>query len=162
MEQGADIWEYHDRRDGVIATRCITMRYGDTNRGVFESIMNTDILMFFDKMPDMLPLYETIENKICTEFEGVRIKVSKTQISFSNKYGFAYISLPVRKKKEWPKKCLVLTFGLSRQVIHPRIAISTEPYPQRWTHHVIIQSTDDVDEQLMEWINEAYGFSMVK
>ena len=124
--------------------------------------MDNDILMFFDKMPEALPLYETIENKMYAEFVGVRIKVSKTQISFSNKYGFTYVSLPARKIKGWPEKCVILTFGLSHQVIHPKIAVSTEPYPHRWTHHVIIQTTDDIDEQLMEWIKEAYDFSMVK
>ena len=124
--------------------------------------MDSDIFLFFTKTPDMLPLYKIIENKICTEFTGVRIKVSKTQISFSNKYGFTYVSLPIRRIKGWPEKCLILTFGLVHQVIHPRIAVSTEPYPRRWTHHVLIQSEDDIDGQLMEWINEAYGFSIVK
>ena len=124
--------------------------------------MNNDTLMFFNKMPEMLPLYEALENKILAKYEGVRTKVTKTQISFSNKYNFAFVSLPVRKVKGWPDKCVILTFGLSYQVVHPRIAVSTEPYPHRWTHHVIIQAVDDIDEQIMEWINEAYGFSMIK
>jgi len=72
------------------------------------------------------------------------------------------VSLPFRKVKGRPKCCVVLTFGLSYQVDHPRITESTEPYPRRWTHHVLIQSADEVDEQIMEWISEAYHFANSK
>ena len=44
----------------------------------------------------------------------------------------------------------------------PRIVESTEPYPGRWTHHVIIQNADEVDEQVKEWIREAYHFANTK
>ena len=116
--------------------------------------MNSDVFVFFDKMPEAYPLYKAVEDKICEEFAEVKIKVQKTQISFSNKYNFAFVSLSGKR--------VILTFGLGRQVVHPKIAVSTEPYPRRWTHHVFIQTTEDVDEQVMEWIKEAYGFSMTK
>jgi hypothetical protein len=124
--------------------------------------INIDLLMFFDKMPKTLPLYEAVADKILAEFPDTKVKIQKTQISFSNRYNFAFVSLPVRKRKGWPDVCIILTFGLSRRIDHPRIEISTEPYPNRWTHHVIIQSTEEVDGQIMDWIKEAYGFSLNK
>ncbi|MFR6217731.1 MAG: DUF5655 domain-containing protein [Enterocloster bolteae] len=39
---------------------------------------------------------------------------------------------------------------------------ATEPYPNRWTHHVIVQSADEIDDKLMGWIREAYEFALVK
>jgi uncharacterized protein YdhG (YjbR/CyaY superfamily) len=38
-----------------------------------------DEAIFFDKKPDMLPLYEAVRNMICTDFDGVKVKVQKTQ-----------------------------------------------------------------------------------
>lgn len=124
--------------------------------------MNPDILMMFDKNPAALPLYEAAEAMILEIFPDVKIKVGKTQVSFSNRYGFAYLWPPSRKRKGWPSLFVGLTFGLGRQETHPRIAESVEAYPGRWTHHVLISSTDDLDEQIKDWLQEAYGFSMIK
>ena len=121
-----------------------------------------DILTFFNRMPDALPLYEAVASKIWAEFADIKVKIQKTQITFANKHGFAFVSLPIRRRKGWPDVCIILTFGLSCKVDHPRIYIATEPYPNRWTHHVVIQRTDEVDGQIIDWIKEAYHFAMVK
>jgi len=57
---------------------------------------------------------------------------------------------------------IILSFGLNRKENHPRIAQSTEPYPGRWTHHVILQNQDEIDDQIIEWLSEAYHFAMIK
>jgi len=121
-----------------------------------------DTLFFFEKMPEMQPIYEAVLDFICREFNEVTVKVQKTQISFSNRYGFAYVSLPHRRKKGCPDLCIILTFGLGYKMEHPRIMVATEPYPGRWTHHVVIQSENEIDDQIMEWLREAYHFSMIK
>lgn len=124
--------------------------------------MNFDILMLFDKKPDALYLYEAAEAFILELFPDVKIKVSKTQVSFSNRYGFAFLWPPNRRIKNKPGTYIVLTFGLGRQEVHPRILESVEPYPGRWTHHVLISSPDELDEQIKNWLIEAYNFSMMK
>lgn len=125
--------------------------------------MNQDILFFFDKHPEALPLYEALEQKILKEIEQVNIKVQKTQISFSNKHNFAFVSfLPVRKAKERPDTYIVVTFGLSYEKESPRIDAATEPYPNRWTHHVLISQEEEIDDELMGWIREASIFSAGK
>lgn len=122
-----------------------------------------DVLaQFFLKSPAALPLYQAVASHINGAFDGVRIKVSKTQISFSNRYGFAYVSLPHRKIKGYPEAIILLTFGLGRHEDDPRIFQAVEPYPGRWTHHVIIQSPKDINAQLMNWLREAYHFSLAK
>ena len=121
-----------------------------------------DVLLFFNTKPEMLSLYKAIERVICAEFEDTHIKVQKTQISFYNKHLFACVSLPLRKVKGWPDACLVFTLGLNRKLEHPRIARVVEPYPSRWTHHILIQNKSEVDAELIEWIKEAYIFAMIK
>lgn len=125
--------------------------------------MNHDILYFFDTHPGALPLYELFEQRLLSEIENVNIKVQKTQISFSNKYNFAFVSfLPVRKAKERPKDYIVITFGLGYRAESPRIDVASEPYPNRWTHHVLISDPEEIDEELMGWVKEAAAFSASK
>ena len=50
--------------------------------------MNEEVLYFFDKHPDALPLYETFERKVRELVPDVLVKVQKTQISFYNKHMF--------------------------------------------------------------------------
>lgn len=125
--------------------------------------MNQDMLLFFDKNLEALPLYEALEERILAEIPDVTIKVRKTQISFSNKHNFAFVSfLPVRKAKERPDIYIVVTFGLSYQKESPRIDVATEPYPNRWTHHMLISRMEEIDHELMGWIKEASVFSAGK
>lgn len=112
--------------------------------------LDADVLMFFDKLPQALPLYEAFSNKIFSKLGDVTVKIQKSQISFSNKHNFAFVWLPIRKIKGRPDVYIVVSFGLDHQVNDPRIVEATEPYKNRWTHHVIIQSENEVDEQLME------------
>ena len=125
--------------------------------------MNQEILYFFDTPPGALPLYELFEQRILSEIENVNIKVQKTQISFSNKHNFAFVSfLPVRKAKERPKDYIVITFGLGCRTESMRIDVASEPYPNRWTHHVLISDPEEIDEELMGWVKEAAAFSARK
>ena len=55
-----------------------------------------------------------------------------------------------------------MTFGLFRWVEDPRIAVAVEPYPNRWTHHVVLSDPAQVDSQLMAWLEEAYNCAMSK
>ena len=125
--------------------------------------MEQDVLYFFDGRPEALPLYEAFEQKVFSEVHGVKVKVQKTQIAFSNRHNFAFVSfLPVRKAKDRAKVYIVVTFGLGYCVESPRIDAAVEPYPGRWTHHVLIAGTGEIDDELMEWIREAAAFSNQK
>ena len=125
--------------------------------------MNTDTLFFFNDHMDALPMYERLESLVLAQIPDVKIKVSKTQISFFNKRGFAFVSFnPCRKAKERPAVWMTVTFGLDDQKLSPRIDVATEPYPNRWTHHVMVGSTEGIDEELMGWIREAAAFSANK
>lgn len=122
--------------------------------------MDEQILQFFDRYPDAIPLYEKIEKCVEDLVPEVRIKVQKTQISFYNRHMFACVSFAgVRRKKDCPDCYIVVTFGLEHKAESPRIDIATEPYPNRWTHHVLISELEEIDDELMGWIREAAEFS---
>ena len=125
--------------------------------------MDTEILFFFNEHMDTLPLYQRLETLILEQIPDVRIKVSKTQIGFFNKRGFAFVSFnPCRRAKDRPETWMTVTFGLAFRVDNPRIDVATEPYPNRWTHHVTVSRVEDMDGQLLGWIREAAVFSASK
>ena len=45
--------------------------------------MNSDILLFFREHMDALPMYEKLEEQILSRIPDVKIKVAKTQITFT-------------------------------------------------------------------------------
>ena len=108
--------------------------------------MDTNILLFFEKHQGALPLYEKLEEAIQKEIENVTMKVQKTQITFYNKRLFACVSFArVRKAAQLPDPYIVVTFGLEYKVESPRIDIATEPYPNRWTHHVVVHKVEEIE-----------------
>ena len=122
----------------------------------------SDLLFFFKGRSFELSLYEQLFSMMEDAFPICRVKVQKSQISFYCPRLFAAASLPVRRKKGWPERCLSVTFGLSHRDPSPRIAVATEPYPGRWTHHVLLSRSEDVDGQLLSWLQEAYRFARTK
>ena len=129
--------------------------------------MATDIsleeIRFFETKQDALPLYEALWEAILTTCSPVEIQVKKTQISFVNRHLFGAVSFtPVRKAKERPSPYITVTFGLSHQVGSPRIDASVEAYPHRFTHHLIIGSADEIDDELLHWMKEAADFAAAK
>ena len=117
-------------------------------------------LLFFDSKPDALSLYEAFREAVLKKVPDARIEVKKTQISFFDRRMFAAVSFaPVRKAKDRPKPFLTTTFGLSYRKESERIDVAVKAYPNRWTHHVMIGSVEEVDEELLSWIVEAAEFA---
>ncbi len=122
--------------------------------------MDTDTLLFFDKHPSILHLYEVFETKIHEMFPAAKKRVQKTQISFSNRHIFVCVSFArVKKKSELPNPYFVITLGLPYPLDSDRVAVKTEPYPGRWTNHIVIGDADEIDDELFSWIHQAYVFS---
>ena len=120
------------------------------------------MLFFFDGKPAQLALYQALERAMEARFPEASVKVQKSQISFYHRHLFAAASLPLRRRKEWPKECLLVTFGLSHRLSSPRIAVAVEPYPNRWTHHVAVAREEEIDGELLGWLAEAYNFAAAK
>lgn len=118
-----------------------------------------DMLLFFDGRPLELTLYEALFQRLNVAFPDISVKVQKSQISFYGKHLFAAVSLPIRRRKDWPDHCILVTFGLSYQLSSARIAVAVEPYPNRWTHHVVVSEESQLDTELFDWLREAYEFS---
>lgn len=143
---------------GFVVKSC---KIGGRHMRVLEHYQ-ADILRFFDTKPAELGLYETLFAWMEREFPDASVKVQKTQVSFYGRHLFAAASLPVRRKKDWPKQCILVSFGLGTRLKSSRIAVATEPYPGRWTHHVVVSDAEKIDGELMEWLRRAWEFAEAK
>lgn len=122
----------------------------------------SDMLLYFEGKPVELALYQALFSQMSSTFPQAKVKVQKSQISFYGRHLFAAASLPVRRRKDWPKMCLMVTVGLPYRLDSPRVVAASEPYPGRWTHHVLVTEADQIDEELMGWLREAWDFAESK
>ena len=125
--------------------------------------MDAETLLFFDKSPLALPIYNVFETKLYELFPYIQKKVQKTQITFSNRHVFACVSFArVKRKAELPNPYIVITLGLPYPLDSDRVAVKTEPYPGRWTTHIVIGDGNEIDDELISWTEQAYIFSDIK
>ena len=122
----------------------------------------SDVLAFFDGKPEELALYQALFRRVDGAFPEGSVKVQKSQISFYGRHLFGAASLPVRRKKNWPEHCIVVTIGLSYRLDSPRVAVAVEPYPNRWTPHVLVSREDEIDGELRGGLGEGYEFCRSK
>ena len=119
-----------------------------------------DSLLFFNAQPDALPLFLALEEKLFARFPEARKRVQKTQITYYHKHVFACVSFArVRRKAELPRPWLTLSLGLPSPPASDRVAVKTGVRPGRWTTHLVLGTEEELDEELMGWLEEAYAFS---
>lgn len=120
--------------------------------------MTGDGLLFFNDRPELIPLYAAFDEALEARFGLLEPRVGKTQITYADPKVFACVSLPRRKGE----KGILVTLGLGRRLASPRVAVATEPYPGRWTCHIPVSKPEELDGELMGWVEEAYRFAREK
>lgn len=90
--------------------------------------------------------------ELVNKFGEVIIEATKTSITFKSPGLFAVVHLQ--------KKGLQVGLWLPRRIDHPRIMRIYSNSPQEYAHHLKIESLDDLDEQLQNWLCEAYAVGM--
>ena len=117
----------------------------------------------FRDMPGAIPLYRAFEERLLDRHPDAGLRVQKTQVTFTRPRVFACASLlRARRKALLPDPYLTVTLGLGRRLDSPRVDQASEPYPGRWTHHLVIGDIDEVDDELMAWADEAFRFARDK
>ena len=118
--------------------------------------MNIETLTFFERDPSALPLYETFRDALLACYPQSQIKIQKTQISFTDGCGFAFVSHPPRKVPGG----VLISLGLPARLDSLRVFAASEPYPGRWTHHFILRAQNEIDGELLEWLDAAHEFAV--
>ena len=104
---------------------------------------------FFQHNQRVLPLFEAFEEKLYERFPETSKRVQKTQITYFNSHVFACVSLiRVLRKSALPDPYLVITLGLPQPLNSERVAVQVEPYPGRWTVHIVIGSEAEIKTRI--------------
>ena len=69
---------------------------------------------------------------------------------------------PIHPNKMKVRKATITEFGLPVPLDSERVAVKTEPYPGRRTHHFVVRTPEELDEELLSWIKNAYTFADAK
>ena len=104
------------------------------------------------------PLSKRLFDAVYREVESLgemSIRVTKSQIAFRRKRNFAMVWRPGQylRGKTAP---LVLTIALRRCDKSPRWKEIVEPVPGRFTHHLELYHTTDIDDEVRSWLREAW------
>jgi hypothetical protein len=118
---------------------------------------DSEIKIFFAGRQAALKLFNSLHKtikKVCSP----DIEVTKTQISFGEVYKYFWIWLPqtwIRKRSE---NSITLTIVTGKKIRSRRIEESIQVKNGYWTHHMIIENSNDIDKEIEGLIREGYEF----
>ena len=120
-------------------------------QGVMTELDN-QIDAFFEGRAAARRLFDTVRTAI-ERAGAVKIRVTKSQIAFSRRRGFAWAWTPDRYLRG--SAPLVLSIALRRRDDSPRWKEVVEPTPGRWMHHLELRAKSAVDRDVRAWLDEA-------
>lgn len=109
---------------------------------------------FFEGAPDGLAVYTEVDRAVRALGE-VEVRVSRSQVAFRRRRGFAYVWRPGRYvRSDVPA---VLSLALPRELPSARWKEVAHPSPRVWMHHLELRAPDEVDDEVRGWLGQAYG-----
>ena len=109
---------------------------------------------FFAGQENSRQIFEAV--RLAVEAIGpAELRISKSQISFRRRKAFAWVWMPGQylSGKIAP---LVLTLSFRSRDVSPRWKEIVEPTPGRFTHHLELYSTADIDDEVRGWLQDAW------
>lgn len=85
---------------------------------------------------------------------GCEVRVSKSQVAFRRRRGFAYLWLPAQYLAR-PSADVVLSIALGRRDPSPRWKEVVHPAAAHWMHHLEVTTPGDIDDEVAGWLREA-------
>jgi hypothetical protein len=108
---------------------------------------------FFAGFPDGLALHRAVE-RLVGEIGAAAVAVTKSQIAFRRRTGFAYVWRPGQDvRSEVP---VVLSIALPREVTSARFKAVAHPSSTVWMHHLELSEAAQLDDGVRGWLTEAY------
>jgi len=123
-------------------------------RGEHQQEVRLTLEEFFSRYELSRLLFDTVREEIET-LGAVEIRVSKSQIAFRRRRAFAWVWVPQRylRGRQAP---LVLTLSFARKDESPRWKEIVEPNPGRFTHHLELRTSTEIDDEVRGWLKEAW------
>jgi len=109
---------------------------------------------YFAGHEDSRPLFDALY-RLAEALGPMTIRVSKSQIAFRRRKAFAWAWIPGKylRGKVAP---LVLTLALRTRNVSPRWKEIVEPSPGRFTHHLELFDSRELDDEVAGWLRDAW------
>lgn len=108
---------------------------------------------FFAGHPFASAVFENVR-AIVDRLGPVDVRVSKSQVAFRLRRGFAYLWMPGQYLQQ-PTAEVVLSIALGRLEASSRFKEVAHPAPAEWMHHLEIHQLGDLDDEVADWLREA-------
>lgn len=108
---------------------------------------------FFAGSPEGTAVFEEVDRAV-RALGPVDVRVTRSQVAFRRRRGFAYLWRPGRYVRSDVPAVLSVVLpardpsGRWKEVVHPS--------PRVWMHHLEARSPDEVDDEVRAWLREAY------
>lgn len=108
---------------------------------------------FFDGSAVGLALYRAVAAAVA-DIGQSEVRVTRSQIAFRHRKGFAYVWRPDRYlRSDVPA---VLSVALPHRIDSSRFKEVAHPAPHVWMHHLELRHLDQVDDEVRGWLREAH------
>ncbi|MHC6592533.1 DUF5655 domain-containing protein [Arthrobacter sp. C152] len=108
---------------------------------------------FFQDAAPAYAIYREVE-RMAHGLGPLDVRVSKSQVAFRRRRGFAYLWRPGMYVKSTVP--LVLSLALPRNTASPRFKEIVQPSPGIWMHHLELRDGSELDAEVFQWMREAY------
>jgi hypothetical protein len=109
---------------------------------------------FFAGRPTGLAAYRRVR-AVLEAMGPVEVRVTKSQVAFRRRRGFAYLWLPGQYLRA-PASEVVLSIALGRAEGSRRFKEIVRPSRRHWMHHLDLRHAAEIDEEVVSWLREAY------
>jgi len=110
---------------------------------------------YFGGNEESRAFFEAVRRAVL-EIGPAEVRPTKSQVAFRRRIAFAWTWMPEQYLHR-PAAPLVLTVDLRRRDDSPRWKQVVEPRPGRFTHHLEVNSTQDIDDEVRGWLREAWN-----
>lgn len=110
---------------------------------------------FFAGFESSRPLFDALAEAV-DSLGGAELRVSASQVAFRDGAAFAWAWIPDRYLGRGHAP-LVLSVSLPRHDDSPRWKEIVEPAPGRFVHHLELRRAEEIDAEVLAWLEEARG-----
>lgn len=114
----------------------------------------TRVAEFFADVPLGMQIHDVIVDALADRDHPSEVRVSKSQVAFRARRGFAWLWLPSKYLRD-PTADVVLSIALEREDPSPRFKQVVHPTPRYWQHHLEVHDVSEIDDEVIAWLREA-------
>lgn len=109
---------------------------------------------FFAGHEDAREIFDHLR-RLIESLGPITLRVTKSQVAFRRRTAFAWAWMPAMYLDE-ANAPLVVTIALRHRDPSPRWKEVVEPRPGRFTHHLELRATAEIDTQVQRWLEDAW------